>query len=107
MAVGPARLGRLRERDEQRRLGRLKPPRLLAEIGERGGADALDVTAIGRKRQVEIEDLLLREPLFQRQRRHIWRELAADARVDLPVSSRATCMVRVEPPETGRPCATN
>ena len=51
VAVGPARLRRLRQGDEQRRLGGGQPLRLLAEIGERGGADALDVAAIGSKQQ--------------------------------------------------------
>ena len=53
IAVGPARLGRLRQRDEQRRLGQRQPRRLLAEIGERGRAHALEVAAEGREPQVE------------------------------------------------------
>ena len=60
-AVGPARLGRLRQRDEQRRLADRKAARLLAEIGERGRAHALDVAAERRKPQIEREDLPLRQ----------------------------------------------
>ena len=44
-----------------------QPPRLLGEIGERGGANALEVAAIGGKRQVAFEDFAL-----------------ADAPLDLP-----------------------
>ena len=61
VAVGTARLWRLRQRDKQRRLGDGEPGRLLAEIGEARGADALDVAAIGREHQVEGEDLVLGE----------------------------------------------
>ncbi len=56
-AVGPARLGRLRQRDEQRRLAVTEAARLLAEIGQRGGAQAFEIAAIGRQRQIQVEDL--------------------------------------------------
>ena len=36
-----------------------QPARLLAEIGERGGADAFEIAAIGRERQIEREHLVL------------------------------------------------
>ena len=58
-AVRPPRLRRLRQRDEQRRLAERQPPRLLAEIGERGGADAFEIAAIGREAQVKGEHLVL------------------------------------------------
>ncbi len=76
--VGTARLGRLRQRDEQRRLCRRQPPRLLAKIGERRGANTLDVPAIGGERQVELEDLVLGKQFFQLQRHQHLMELAAD-----------------------------
>ncbi|MEE7478116.1 c-type cytochrome biogenesis protein CcmI [Methylobacterium hispanicum] len=50
MAVGPTRLGGLRQGDEEGRLGRGEPGRLAAEIGERGRAHALDGSAVGRER---------------------------------------------------------
>ena len=54
--VRAARLGRLRQRDEQRRLGDAELERLLAEPGERGGAHALEIAAEGRHRQIAVED---------------------------------------------------
>ena len=75
VAVGPALLGQLRQRDEQRGFGDGQPPRLLAEIGERGGAHAFEVAAIGRERQVELEDLVLGEP----RARSGWRERSGGA----------------------------
>ena len=72
-AVGPARFRRLRQRDEQRRLAQREPPRLLAEIGERGGADAFEIAAIGREAEVEREHLVLGE-----------RALELDGAHDLP-----------------------
>ena len=88
IAVGAAAFRRLRQRDEQRGLRRRQPPRLLAEIGERGGADAFDVAAIGRERQVEVQDRVLVELSLQRQRRQHLREFSAD---------RARRFVRQEP----------
>ena len=52
-AIGPAKLRRLRQRDQQRRLAERQPPRLLAEIGERGRAHAFEIAAIGREREIE------------------------------------------------------
>ena len=46
-AVGAAGLGGLRQRDEERGFGGGEPARLLAEVGEAGGADALEVAAVG------------------------------------------------------------
>ena len=39
-----------------------QPPRLLAEIGKACGAHAFQIAAIGRMRQIKIEDLVLRQP---------------------------------------------
>ena len=58
-AVRAALLRRLRQRDQQRRLAQRQPPRLLAEIGERRGAHAFEVAAVGREAEVEREDLVL------------------------------------------------
>ena len=59
VAVGPAALRQLRQRHQQGRLRQRQPLRLLAEIGERGGADAFEVAAIGRQRQIALQDLAL------------------------------------------------
>ena len=64
VAVGPAALRQLRQRDQQRRLRQRQPLRLLAEIGERGSADAFEIAAIGRQRQIELEDLALAHAPF-------------------------------------------
>ena len=78
--------------------------RLLAEIGEARGAQALDIAAIGRQRKIEIEDLrLVAAAASSCTRAHICRSLAASVRSARGSSRRATCMVRVEPPETTRP----
>ena len=53
--------------------------RLLAEIGERGGAHALEIAAIGREREVEVEDLgLARAAARAAPRARIWRELGGE-----------------------------
>ena len=59
MAVQPAVFRRLRQRHQQRRFRQRQPLRLLAEIGDRGGANALEIAAIGRQRQIQIENLVL------------------------------------------------
>ncbi len=108
VAVGPARLRRLRQRDQQRRLRERERARLLAEIGKRGRADAFEVAAIGRERQIERENLVLAERVFELERAHDLMQLGArgcDARRGS--SRRATCMVSVEPPETIWPLVTN
>ncbi len=58
---GRRMLRRLRQRHQQRRFGERQPARLLAEIGERGGADAFEIAAIGREAEIEREDLVLAE----------------------------------------------
>ena len=67
VAIKAARLGCLRQRDEQRGFGDRQALRLLAEVFERGGAHAFDATAEGRKAEVEAEDLFLAELLLELQ----------------------------------------
>ena len=59
MAVGTARFGQLRQGDEQGGLRDGEALRLLAEPGERGGAHAFEIAAIGRQRQVGFQDVAL------------------------------------------------
>ena len=66
-AVGPAALGRLRDGDEQRRFGGAEVLGLLAEIGERGGAHALEVAAHRRQGQVDRQHLALGVAPFELQ----------------------------------------
>ncbi len=86
VTVGAAALGQLRQGDEQRRLRDRQPARLLAEIGERGGAHAFEVAAIGGERQVALEDVALRQPALDLQRPEglakFGAERAAGARLD-------------------------
>jgi hypothetical protein len=102
-AVGPARLGRLRQGDQQRGFGRREALRLLAEIGEARGAYAFEIAAEGGERQVEIENAWFVEAAFEFDRADACRSLAESERSSRGSSRRATCMVRVEPPETMRP----
>ena len=67
-AVRAATLGRLRDGDEESGLGGAKLARLLAEIGQRGGAHALEVAAHWRQRQVDRQHLALRVAPFELQR---------------------------------------
>ena len=86
-AVGTARLRRLRQRDEERRLGEGQALRLAAEIGEARRARALEVAAIGREREVEVEDLVLRAAAARAARRA--RSGAASPRACAPRAARA------------------
>ena len=60
--VGPARLRRLRQRDEQRRLAERQLARLFAEIGQRSRADAFEIAAEGREREIAVEHARFGEP---------------------------------------------
>ena len=80
-AVGPPRFRRLRQRHQQRRFAEGEPARLLAEIGERGGANAFDIAAIGRQLEIEREHLVLAEARSISMARTIWRSFAANDRV--------------------------
>ncbi len=77
--VGPEPLRRLRQRHQQRGFPEAEAPRLLAEIGERGRAHALEIAAEGRRGQIDREDALLREPLLQLQRPRHLAQLGAEA----------------------------
>ena len=68
--IRPAQLRRLRQCYQERRFAKRQPPRLFAEIGERRGADALDVAAIGRKIEIEREDLVLGQRTLDLDRAH-------------------------------------
>ncbi|MGX1012254.1 hypothetical protein AB7M69_006611 [Bradyrhizobium japonicum] len=57
IAIEPARLRRLRQRHQQRGFRQRQALRLLAEIGDRGRADAFEIAAIGREREIEVEDI--------------------------------------------------
>jgi hypothetical protein len=64
----------------------------------------LEVAAKGRELQVERQDLVLGQPPLQRQRHAHLAQLAAPPRRSPPSSSsRATCIVRVEPPDDHAP----
>ena len=67
VAVGAAAVGGLRDGNQQRGLGGGQLPRFLSEPGERCGADALDIAAIGRQMQVERQNLVFGQLTFQRQ----------------------------------------
>ena len=68
IAVRTAALGRLWQGHEEGRFGGGQAGGLLAEIGEAGGTQSLDIAAIGGKGEIEVEDLLLAETLFDLQR---------------------------------------
>ena len=92
------------KRHQQRRLAEREPPRLLAEIGERGGANAFEIAAIGRETEIQREHLVLGQAALDLDRRA--RSGAALPQKTAPLrgsSRRATCMVSVEPPDTIRP----
>ena len=103
-AVGAAAFGRLRDGHQQRRLGRGQPPRFLAEIGERGGAHPFEIAAEGREMQVKLQDLVLASAAAPAPAPPASAAACRQpARSPLSSSSRATCIVRVDPPETTRP----
>ncbi len=68
--IGPAQFRRLRQGDQQRRLGQRQLTRLLAEIGERRRANALEISAIGCKRQIKRKDPVFAERAFEFERAH-------------------------------------
>ena len=85
-----------------------EPLRLLAELGERGGAHALEIAAIGRKRQVALEDFAAwtaaaRSGSRERSGGFSWPKL----RLSRGSIRRASCIDSVEPPETMRPLPAN
>ena len=70
IAVEPAAFRRLRQRDQQCGFRQRKPLRLLAEIGDGCGADAFEVAAERRQRQIEIEDFVLAQLPLDLDRAH-------------------------------------
>jgi hypothetical protein len=84
-SVGTAQLGRLRQRHEQGRLGQRQAARLLAEIGERGCAHALQIAAEGGEAQIEPQDGVLGELALQLQRAQRLPHLAGAAALVLAV----------------------
>ena len=100
ITIRPPGFRRLRQGDQQCRLGDREPLRLAAEIGKARRPEALDIAAIRCEREVKIEDagLIVRRSIFTA--RSICANFAA---MDFPAwgsMSRATCIVSVEPPET-------
>ncbi len=87
-AVGPPHLRRLRQGDQCRGFRMGEPARVLAEIGEARGANALDVAAEGGERKVKREDLVLGEAPLQLDGARRLPELGAErplvARLDQP-----------------------
>ena len=70
ITVEPAAFRRLRQRDQQCCFRKREPFRLLAEIGDGGGADAFEVAAERRQRQIQIEDLVLAKLPLELDRAH-------------------------------------
>ena len=66
---------------EQRRLAEREPPRLLAEIGKRGRADAFEIAAIRRQREIKAEDLVLAQRPFELERPHRLPDLGVERAV--------------------------
>jgi len=70
ITVEPAAFRRLRQRDQQCGFGKRQPLRLLAEIGDGGGADTFEVAAERRQRQIQIEDFVLAQLPLELNRAH-------------------------------------
>jgi hypothetical protein len=77
-AIRPPRFGRLRQRDQKRRFGQSELQRLLAEIGERSRAHALEIAAKGRDREIAIERARLADFALDLQRAGDLPELGGD-----------------------------
>ena len=77
-AIRPPRFGRLRQRDQQRRLGDGQPQRLLAEIGERGRAHALEIAAERSQREITVERSRLADVALDLERPRDLPELGGD-----------------------------
>ena len=93
--IRPPRLGRLRQRDQQRRLGKGKPQRLLAEVGERGRAHALEIAAERSERDISIERSRLADVALDLERPRNLPELGRDCalgpRLDQPRDLHGQC----------------
>src|SRR4029453_8609969 len=64
-AVGAAELRRLWQCDEEGRLAERQSPRFFAEIGERSRPDPFEIAAIRCEREIEAQDLVLAQRLFE------------------------------------------
>ena len=108
VAIRPPPFRRLRQRDQERGFAERQTLGLLAEIRQRGGADAFQVAAVRRQRQIERQDIVFAQQTFQLDRARRLPQLG-QRRCDAGAapSRRATCMVSVEPPDTMRPLRTN
>ena len=72
------RFRRLRQRHQHRRFRQRQPLRLLAEIGNGGGANAFEIAAERRQRQIEIENLILGQLPLDLDRAHHLAQLGVD-----------------------------
>ncbi len=70
IAIYPAGFRRLRQRHQQRCFGKRQSLRLFAKIGDRCGANALEIAAIRRQRQIKIENLVFCQLLLDLERAH-------------------------------------
>ncbi len=68
VTIRAAPFGRLRLRDEKGGLSRRKARGLLPEPGQRRGTKPFEISAKGRARKIEVEDLVLGQPPFERER---------------------------------------
>ena len=107
-AIRAADFRRLRQRHQQRRFRQRQPPRLLAEIGERGGANAFEIAAIGREAEVEREDLVLAQRALELDRAHHLAKLGDEAALACaaPAAARPAWSAS-SAPDTMRPLATS
>ena len=79
--VRPAKLRRLRQGDQKRGLRESQPLRLLRKVSQRRRADAFQIAAIGRQRQIKRQDLALGQRGFELQRAGNLAQLGAEAAV--------------------------
>ncbi len=80
MTVGPARFRRLRQRDRSRAgFAERQAARLLAEIGERGGAHAFEIAAIGREAEIKAQHLVLAQGALDLERADHLAQLGREA----------------------------
>ena len=75
--IRSAIFGRLRNGHQQGRFGRGQPFGFFAKIRQRGRADAFQIAAIRRQMQIQLQNLILGQPPFQRQRHPHLPQLAA------------------------------
>ena len=102
--IRPPDFRRLRQRDQQRGFRERQPPRLLAEIGQRCGANAFEIAAIGREAEVKREDLVLAQGALELDRAHdlaqAWRR--SSARCAAPAAAPPAWSASRRPTRCGR-----